>query len=146
MAWNGAFRVLSLLGCVQAINQATTEVSAQSDADLESIISDHKAQWASIADQIRDLEEVIQTQKDLSQRLRALAETTKLGKENKARESQTKKHNAERMYPWIEEPGPFRLQSNCTHIGAHNFALNFSFQVRVMQHRTGANAEVVIGI
>ena len=126
------FAVLSFLGFVQAMNHVTTELSAQNDDELESIINDHKAQWASIADRITDLEAVIQTQKDSSQRLRSLAETTKLRyhKEHNTPESQKKGHNAERMYPWAEQPGPFRLQSNCTHVGAHNFALNFSFQAR----------------
>ena len=126
------FGLLSML-IAQSTNQLSQRQSNNTD-DLKSIVEDHKAQWMSIAERIKDLEEVIQTQKDLSNRLQSLAETTKLGihQRSSRRQPPTLGIEKNRMYPWAEQPGAFRLEANCTHAGGHNLALNFSFGVSIL--------------
>ena len=117
--------LLAILGIAEAVDQLQTQTD---DDNLENVVSDHKAQWVSIAQHIKDLEEILKTQKDLSKRLQLLAET----RHERSNQQQCLGCERNRMYPWAEQPGPFQFQANCTHVGAHNSALNFNFEVCTM--------------
>ena len=117
--------LLAILGIAEAVDQLQTQTD---DDNLKNIVSDHKAQWVSIAEHIKDLEEILKTQKDLSKRLQLLTEP----RYERSNQQQCLGCERNRMYPWAEQPGPFQFQANCTHVGAHNSALNFNFEVCTM--------------
>ena len=119
--------LLAILGIAEAVDQLQTQTD---DDNLEHIVSDHKAQWVSIAEHIKDLEEILKTQKDLSKRLQLLTGTET--RHERSNQQQCLGCERNRMYPWAEQPGPFQFQANCTHVGAHNSALNFNFEVCTM--------------